>query len=135
MLENFKKYFQFPLIYDDILYVFDSNNKMVFQFEEEFPNNELRRCIVDILNGNYIKLLFIDQKEIKVEDSYIKLWNKYFISIRGWGYLTSPSCCNLDEIEAVKVQDEFIEYLIKSISKPHTLKDFKFVKDEVKKIK
>ena len=52
-------------------------------------------------------------------DKHGTIWDgesKRVLDIRGWGFLTSPSCQGLTPDEAIEVQDELARFICKKLN-------------------
>ena len=115
-MENFKKYYKFPLHADSIgVYVRTIDEEMALMFTVGLEDN-LIQDIVDKLNGNcnrsslpewHIK----NGTEVWFDDTKVML-------IRGWGMLhaTGNGGYGLSKEEAIKIQDEFAEYIVNTLN-------------------
>lgn len=112
-MENFKKYYKFPLHVDDMgVYVRTIDEDMALMFTVSLRDDVIQ-TIIDKLNG-------VSNKSIEWPSWHIKngteIWygNTKVILIRGWGMLhgNGNGCYGLPEEEAVKIQDEFAKYVI-----------------------
>lgn len=106
-----------------ISWVYDAKNNFVFQFENEFDEKdeykvgikELQKKIIESLNSEeHSPIPTLNLKK----DSSIRVYNneELFITIRGWGNLTGVGAHNLPSSEAVKIQDNFRDWLIYKLS-------------------
>lgn len=88
---------------------------MAFDFVGKFKDSTiLRSNIVKALNSEKVKLYkFVPTKLVNKEDSFIQYNGKNFISIRGWGHLTGY--LKINETKAAKMQDDFADWIIKTI--------------------
>lgn len=112
-MENFKKYYKFPLHVDDMgVYVRTTDYEMALMFTVGLNDNTIQD-IVDKLNGESNKSIAYplwhtkNGTEIWYDDTKVML-------IRGWGMLhgNGNGCYNLPEEEAIKIQEEFGKYVI-----------------------
>jgi hypothetical protein len=112
-MENFKKYYKFPLKVDDMgVYVRTTDYEMALMFTVSLRDDVIQ-TIIDKLNG-------VSNKSIEWPSWYIKngteIWygDMKVMIIRGWGMLhgNGNGCYGLSEEEAVKIQDEFGKYVI-----------------------
>ena len=116
---KWKQYFKLPFKLDEYGgYIWDANNQIVIDFpseSEEIINDKAKQLIVNMINyegnsiGKYSKLITYKKGEFFAD-------GEYAFQIRAWGYLTSPSCCNLSSEEACEVQDELGEYILKLLN-------------------
>ena len=124
-MEEFKKYYKFPLKMwrDFSMKVFTQENNMAFDWllpwGEEYDN--LKQRHLDKINGlesdvpkggvtyvheeGHIIAKFEDGKESKIA------------LIRGWGMLTGPGGYHLPEDKAAEIQDAFAEYCVEMLNK------------------
>lgn len=109
---TWERVYELPLEYDGYNYAWAKNGTMSLMFEFELKTEDCQR-IVDIINGDrkgIIKGLFHDEHEFFIEDQYI-------FCVRGWGYLTGVGGLNLPPEKAAKIQDEFIQFILKKLTK------------------
>lgn len=115
-MENFKKYYKFPLHADDMgVYVrtIDKQKALMFAFS---LNDEVIQNIVDKLNGKSNKSTLV-KWHIK-NGTEVWFGDMKIMIIRGWGMLcgTGNSCYGLSEEEAIKIQDEFAQYVVDTLN-------------------
>lgn len=110
-MENFRKYYKFPLHADSIgLYVRTIDEEMALTFTTSLEKDVIQ-TIVDKLNGESNKSIewpawhIKNGTEIWYDDTKVML-------VRGWGMLRGIGCYNLPKEEAIKIQDEFAKYVI-----------------------
>ena len=88
---------------------------MALTFEDNIPSTSIKK-IVNIINGTEENRF--DILKFQVKDSVDFYFNgKYHFCVRGWGGLTGIGGLNLSTIEAEKVQDEFINYILSRLNK------------------
>ena len=112
-MENFKKYYKFPLHADSIgLYVRTIDEEMALMFTTSLEKDVIQ-TIVDKLNGESNKKIEYPLWHIK---KGTEIWydDTKVMLVRGWGMLhgTGKCCYKLLEDEAIKIQDEFAKYVI-----------------------
>lgn len=112
-MENFKKYYKFPLHVDDMgVFIKTIDNEMALMFTIGL-NDDTIQNIIDKLNGESNKSVAYPLWHIK---KGIEIWydNTKVMLIRGWGMLhgNGNGCYGLPEEEAVKIQDEFGKYVV-----------------------
>lgn len=119
-MEDFKKYFKFPLkMWDDFtLKVFTDDNKMAFDWLIN-ASDEIKQKIIDKINGVDIK--FKSNVSFKHEAGIIYMTREdgteyKLFRIRGWGMLTGTGGYHLDEDTAADIQDSFTEYCVKMLN-------------------
>ena len=111
-MENFKKYYKFPLHADDMgVYVRTIDNQKALMFAVSL-NDEVIQNIVDKLNGESNKSTLV-KWHIK-NGTEVWFGDMKIMIVRGWGMLhgTGKCCYKLLEDEAIKIQDEFAKYVI-----------------------
>lgn len=111
---DFREFYEFPL---ELHWnkVFTKDGGMAFDFVGKWEDDKgklSRESVVDALNGRGVAKF----NGLTYKDSYIYFHDKEFISMRGWGNLTSPNCHGLSDEEAIQVQDDFAQYIISVLS-------------------
>lgn len=107
-MEEFKKYYKFPLKYDGHGYIWTSDNRMALQ---SFISDNDTQTIVDILNDRVKK-----KCNARFEDGYIVINGYKCLLVRGWGMLTGIGAYNLKIDNAAKIQDEFANWCVNKLS-------------------
>lgn len=108
---DFKEVWKAPF-HSDGLYIFSGNNVMAAtNFNDDDKGIKILNDICDALNGKEIT----KYNNIQVNDCALTI-DECLIVIRGWGHLTGIGGLHLEPEEAVKVQDEFIKYIVNKIS-------------------
>ena len=79
---------------------------------------ESQKKIINILNGDDSQSI---EHPLKYEDGYISIkkedkWFKIML-VRGWGYLIGTGGLNLSAEEAAKIQDDFGNWIVETLSK------------------
>ena len=98
--------------------VYDAKDNFVFEFEKGV-SKELQQEVIFSLNAldnepiNELKLSFLDAIEILND-------GQKFICIRGWGNLTGTGGYHFSEGKAIKIQDEFKNWIVYKLSTPTT---------------
>lgn len=120
--DNFKSYYKFPLkLYDSMDSVFTDDNNRAFDFGLSFKENHG----VNLTNKTMTKIVeLLNKKEhtperdlnLSIEDGINIQWDgKNFITIRGWGTLTSDNygvgCFGLFGQKARQVQEDFVKFI------------------------
>ena len=125
---NFKDVYKLPLErYAGIDKVYHAGGHMAFDFLRRYRMEDedvvhvaedSQEKIVNILNGRDKQRI---EHLLKYEDGYISIqregkWFKIML-IRGWGYLIGAGGLNLPAEEAVKIQDDFGNWIVETLSK------------------
>ena len=94
--------------------VYDAKDNFVFEFEKEV-SKELQKEVIFSLNAldnepiDKLKLSFLDAIEILND-------GQKFICIRGWGNLTGTGGYHFSEEKAIKIQDDFKNWIVYKLS-------------------
>ncbi len=94
--------------------VYDAKDNFVFEFEKGV-SKELQQEVIFSLNAldnepiNELKLSFLDAIEILND-------GQKFICIRGWGNLTGTGGYHFSEEKAIKIQDDFKNWIVCKLS-------------------
>lgn len=94
--------------------VYDAKDNFVFEFEKGV-SKELQQEVIFSLNAldnepiNGLKLSFLDAIEILND-------GQKFICIRGWGNLTGTGGYHFSEEKAIKIQDDFKNWIVYKLS-------------------
>ena len=119
---TFKDVYKFPLKVDEYcpIITWTANKRRAFDWCVDV-SLEKQQELIDMINGT--KQYQFKHKFYR-EDSYIFSENPVFnnkpvLSIRGWGYLTGVGGLHLSEEEAIKIQDEFGDYIVEQLNKNH----------------
>lgn len=82
-------------------------------------SSEKQQELIDMINGtkqHQFKYKFYREDiEIYSENPVFK--GEPILIIRGWGYLTGPGGLHLSSKEAIKIQDEFGDYIVEQLNK------------------
>ena len=119
-MENFKKYYKFPLHADNMgVYVKTIDEEKALMFTVSLEDDVIQN-IVDKLNGKSKKKIFSKTFSKWYIQNGIEIWyatTKVMI-IRGWGMLhgIGNGCYKLPEEEAIKIQDEFAQYVVDTLN-------------------
>ena len=98
--------------------VYDAKDNFVFEFEKGV-SKQLQKEVIFSLNAldnepiNELKLSFLDAIEILND-------GQKFICIRGWGNLTGTGGYHFAEEKAIKIQDDFKNWIVYKLSTPYT---------------
>lgn len=113
----FMKYFPTPFSYDKWgEWCTSINGQLCFQFrpDSDLEPDKIKRY-VDIINGKY-KNVFDNEYSYDDQTGFIIEDGVPFISIRGWGHLTSSGGLNLSTKDAAAVQDSLAHYIISKLT-------------------
>ena len=109
--EVYKLPFERRLNFDS--WIYDQNRNFCFQFEK-YRDNE-NDLLLQVINGEKKlenKDLIFTHKNGEIKDNNGNHW----ITIRGWGNLTSPNCLGFSPEEAANIQDTLAEYIIQRLN-------------------
>ena len=110
---DFKEVYQSPIKMDDYgMYGICSNGTKAFTAFSNDARKELVR-IVDLLNGKGEKY---KKEDIVVEKGAKLMVKGHMIIVRGWGRLIGFGGLGLSAKEAVKIQDDFINWVVETIT-------------------
>ena len=115
-----------PFTFDDVAYIWDKNNVMVFTFEDDIfaKVREDGKMVWDSSFGyRFVDLLNEVPGTEKLSGLEIKdgcdlyMGDKMLGCFRGWGHLTGTGrgCLNLTCEEAAEVQDEFMDDCLRKL--------------------
>ncbi len=120
-MKDFKEIYKAPFTQTMGTHVISSNGTMSFTFDIDMAINNEPFCayVISILNGqlkdgkrnNYV--FWIKGVNLFVKDDK----TEYMIgSIRGWGYLTGLGALNLNETDAIAIQNDFGKWMIDTLN-------------------
>lgn len=130
---TFKEAYKFPIrLYHGM--VFTQDNDKAFDFATRFHSDnpllittESKEKVIAVINGDSRKLDLQLRPRYDQSDGWIYVTHqgveKQFILIRGWGHLTGVGGLNLDDDLASKIQDEFADHIVKSLTEAFDSKD------------
>ena len=120
-MEEFKKYYKFPLkMWEHFTgKVFTQENNMAFDwllpYDEKY--NDLKERLLNKINGEEVDI----NKSFYHKEGYIyargEVIDVKVALIRGWGMLTGVGGYNLPQEKAAEIQDAFAEYCVKALNK------------------
>lgn len=120
-MEEFKKYYKFPLkcVYELPSKVFTDDNDMAFDWITKASENTMGKVLAKI-NGKDV--FFKTNVSFRHQDGVIYVLledgtEHKAIRIRGWGMLTGVGGYNLPADKAAEIQDAFAEYCVKTLNK------------------
>lgn len=110
---DFKEVYQAPFKMDDCgMYGICANDTKAFTAFSSDARKELVK-IVDLLNGNGEKY---KKEDIVVEKGPKLMVKGHLIIVRGWGRLIGFGGLGLSAQEAVKIQDDFVNWVVETIT-------------------
>ena len=110
---DFKEVYQSPIKMDDYgMYGICSNGTKAFTAFSDDARKELVR-IVGLLNGKGEKY---KKEDIVIEKGPKLMVKGHMIIVRGWGRLIGFGGLGLSAKEAVKIQDDFIDWVVEIIT-------------------
>lgn len=115
-MKTFREVYKLPFTEGGGLssWIYDQNDNFCFQFEE-WKFNAPNKLMLAIINGDdnfeNPELIFT-HKHGEICDNK----NKHWITIRGWGNLTSQNCLGFSDIEAANIQDTLAEYIVERLN-------------------
>lgn len=113
---DWKDVYKFPLyMWENFeVKVFTKEDQMAFDWMGNFTS-ECKKKIISIINGEQ-KPPHRDKFYRDGIVIYHKGLEKPILRIRGWGYLTGVGGLRLSEDEAIRIQNEFGDYIIKQLN-------------------
>jgi hypothetical protein len=117
---TFKDVYKFPLKVDEYcsIITWTADKQRAFDWCVNI-SPEKQQELIDVLNGTkqfQFKYKFYREGiEIHSENPIFK--GKPVLLIRGWGYLTGTGGLHLSSEEAIKIQDEFGDYIVEQLNK------------------
>lgn len=121
---TFKDVYKFPLQWFMGTVYAGEKDCMAFNFANDVISENPFKCdqksqiyIVECINGEEEFICSTSTLSYDKDTGVIKYDGKDLIIIRGWGYLTGKGthALGLDEDVAVKLQDDFAEYIIEKL--------------------
>lgn len=121
-MENFKKYYKFPLRIDEYCqeYIWTKDNETAFNYLDDkrlYKDEDTSEiiAIVNAINGEGIGNF--DASISPTESDIIQINGEDKLLIRGWGNLTGAGCHNLKPEEAIKIQNDFAKWIVEQLRK------------------
>lgn len=119
-MNDWKEFYTLPLRLDEDAegqlyghYAWSQQNNMALTFESYVPDKTIKR-ITKIINTTEDANHDVIKWTAKGVDFY---WNgRLYFCVRGWGGLTGTGGLNLSQQEAEKVQDDFVQYILKRLN-------------------
>ena len=121
-MENFKKYYKFPLHIDEYCqeYIWTDDDQMALNYLDErklYKQKDTTEiiAIVNVINGEGIG--DFDASISSEESDIIQINGEDKLMIRGWGNLTGAGYHNLKPEEAIKIQNDFAKWIVEQLKK------------------
>ena len=121
-MEDFKKYYEFPLCHDGIAYIWTKKGGMALMFEDkkEFEREDFQKAISEVVNGNLDRraIPYLTEHTFKYKENatIVDEKDEVFLIVRGWGHLTGCGGLNLPVDKASAIQDEFGQYVVDKLN-------------------
>jgi hypothetical protein len=121
---TFKDVYKFPLKVDDYcpIITWTADKQRAFDWCVDI-SLEKQQELIDVLNGtkqHQFKYKFYREGiEIYSENPIFK--GKPVLRIRGWGYLTGSGGLHLSAEEAIKIQNDFGDYIVEQLNKDENI--------------
>ena len=114
--KTFRDVYQLPFHRRTLVdtWIYDEGNNFCFQFEQ-YKFDSVNQAMLEVINDNNhyenFDLIFTHENgEIKDNNG------NHWITIRGWGNLTSPNCLGLSPEEAANIQDSLADYIVQQLN-------------------
>lgn len=108
---EFKKYFKFPLHAVNDFMINTNDGHRAFDLLVKLKSSQLGKMLTLLNDENAVIPIKIPHK-YGYSNGMMNVDGKRFLNIRGWGMLTGVGSYNLDADDAIRIQDEFAEYII-----------------------
>lgn len=115
-MEEFKKYYKFPLKHDSDyrIKIMTDDYGMALDWLVDIADH-LKDSLLNALNGKLDK--WNPSGKFTLDKGYIYYNNKKILCVRGWGRLTGTGGYHLPEDKAAEIQDAFAEYCVEMLNK------------------
>jgi hypothetical protein len=117
---TFKEVYKFPLKVDEYcpIITWTADKQRAFDWCVNV-SSEKQQELIDMINGmkqhQFKHKFYREGIEIYSDNPIFK--GEPILIIRGWGYLTGPGGLHLSAEEAIKIQDEFGDYIVEQLNK------------------
>lgn len=113
--------YKFPLKVDNYcpIITWTADKQRAFDWCVDDVNSEKQQELIDIINGtkqHQFKHKFY-REGIEIYSNNPIFNEKPILRIRGWGHLTGIGGLHLSEAEAIRIQDEFGDYIVEQLNK------------------
>lgn len=106
---TFEDVYLLPISIDEFCPIHIKSNNNITTFNIISDDMELVKDILSVINGESDKKF----EDVEYQDEIIKVNGKKIFLIRGWGHLTGT--LQLDPNNAIKIQDDFCNWMIKKL--------------------
>ena len=118
---TFKEVYKFPLKVDEYcpIITWTADKRRAFDWCVDV-SPEKQQELIDMINDikqHQFKYKFY-RKDIEIYSNN-PIFKGPILCIRGWGYLTGVGGLHLSQEEAIKIQDEFGDYIVEQLNKNH----------------
>lgn len=112
---DWRNVYQLPLKYNEYcpFWVWSNNNVHAIDILRNLEDNDYKK-LVRVLNREE---KFNKSHDFCISDDTIFCDNKPLLRVRGWGHLTGIGALNLPVLEAIKIQNDFLNYLLEVLKK------------------
>lgn len=119
---TFKEVYKFPLKVDKYcpIITWTADKQRAFDWCIDV-SSEKQQELIDMINGtkqHQFKHKFY-RKGIRIYSDNPTFKGKHILLIRSWGYLTGIGGLHLSQAEAIKIQEEFGDYIVEQLNKNH----------------
>lgn len=113
--------YKFPLKVDNYcpIITWTADKQRAFDWCVDDVNSEKQQELIDMINGtkqHQFKHKFY-REGIKIYSNNPIFKGEPILLIRGWGYLRGTGGLHLSEEEAIRIQDEFGDYIVEQLNK------------------
>lgn len=117
---TFKEVYKFPLKVDEYcpFITWTADNQRAFDWCVDV-SYEKQQELIDMINGtkqHQFKYKFY-REDIEIYSDNPIFKGEPILMIRGWGYLRGPGGLHLPVEEAIRIQDEFGDYIVEQLNK------------------
>lgn len=116
-----QEYYKLPLKVDEYctIITWTAENQRAFDWLIN-ATLEQKQQLIDVINGANSDRKFKNQfyrEGIHIYSKASELKEVPILRVRGWGYLTGIGGLHLSQEEAIKIQDEFGDYIVEQLNK------------------
>lgn len=117
-IKSWKDVWNAPFYYDGYGYIYSGNNVMTFtvDMDRDCESSFISRLVKDMVNVLNDKKVDTNYPKLSIKDGCDLYWEDIIIgAFRGWGYLTGPGGIHLPDEQAVKLQDDMINFVLEKL--------------------